>query len=186
MEKAAATAEKIVQESTRASSVVSRVRALFRKDTQVREPADMNRLIQDLVRLLRDEAIRREITIRLDLARDLPRLKMDPIQIQQVLRNLVMNAMEAMDHAALPREINVRSGKHGEGGIQITVEDRGPGVASEIAPRIFEPFFSTKPEGTGMGLAICRSIVEAHDGRLWVENSPQGGAVFQFTVRAQP
>lgn len=186
MEKAAATAEKIVQESTRASSVVRRVRALFRKDTQVREPADMNRLIQDLVRLLRDEAIRREIAIRLDLASDLPRLKMDPIQILQVLRNLLMNAMEAMDQAALPREINVRSGKHGEDGIQITVEDDGPGVASDLAPRIFEPFFSTKPEGTGMGLAICRSIVEAHDGRLWVENSPQGGAVFRFTVRAQP
>ncbi len=186
MEKAAATAEKIVQESTRASSVVSRVRALFRKDTHVREPADINRLIQDLVRLLRDETIRREITIRLDLARDLPRLKMDQIQIQQVLRNLLMNAMEAMDHAALPREIKVRSGKQGEDGIQITVEDGGPGVATDIAPRIFEPFFSTKPEGTGMGLAICRSIVEAHDGRLWVENSLLGGAVFQFTVRAQP
>ena len=186
MEKAAATAEKIVQESTRASSVVSRVRALFRKDTQVREPADMNRLIQDLVRLLRDEAIRREITIRLDLARDLPRLNMDQIQIQQVLRNLVMNAMEAMDQTALPRDINIRSGNHGAGAIQITVEDRGPGVAAEIALRIFEPFFSTKPEGTGMGLAICRSIVEAHDGRLWVEHPPQGGAVFQFTVRAQP
>ncbi len=185
-EKAAATAEKIVRESTRASSVVGRVRALFRKDTQVREPADMNRLIQDLVRVLRDEAIRREITIRLDLAADLSRLKMDQIQIQQVLRNLVMNAMEAMDQAAPPQEIKIRSKNHGEGGIQVAVEDRGPGVSDEIAPRIFEPFFTTKPEGTGMGLAICRSIVEAHDGRLWVENSPRGGAVFQFTLRAQP
>lgn len=186
VEKAVATAEKIVQESTRASSVVSRVRALFRKETQAREPADMNRLIQDLVRVLRDEAIRREITIRLGLAADLPRLEMDQIQIQQVLRNLVMNAMEAMDQVTPPREINIRSGKQGDGGIQVTLEDRGPGVAAEIAPRIFEPFFSTKPEGTGMGLAICRSIVEAHDGRLWAENSPQGGAVFRFTVGAQP
>lgn len=186
MEKAAATAEKIVQESTRASSVVSRVRALFRKDTQVREPADVNRLIQDLVRVLRDEAIRREIAIRLDLARDLPRLKMDQIQIQQVMRNLVMNAMEAMAQAAPPHEISIRSAKLDDGRIQVTVEDRGPGVAIDIAPRIFEPFFTTKPEGTGMGLAICRSIVEAHDGRLWTENSTHGGAVFQFTMRAQP
>lgn len=184
-DKAAATAEKIVQESARASSVVSRVRALFRKDTEVREPADMNRLIQDLVRLLRDEAIRREITIQLDLAADLPRLKMDQIQIQQVMRNLVMNAMEAMAHSAPPREIDIRSLKCDDGRVQVTVEDRGPGVADEIRPRIFEPFFSTKTEGTGMGLAICRSIVEAHDGRLWAENSPHGGAAFQFTVRSQ-
>jgi signal transduction histidine kinase len=177
--------EEIVQESTRASSVVSRVRALFRKDTQAREPADMNRLIRDLVRVLRDEAIRREIAIRLDLAEDLPRLTIDQIQIQQVIRNLVINAMESMVNSAPPREINIRSAKHDHGRILITVEDRGPGVAAEIAPRIFEPFFTTKPEGTGMGLAICRSIVEAHDGRLWAENSALGGAIFQFSVRAQ-
>ncbi len=186
MEKVAVTAEKIVQESTRASSVVSRVRALFRKETQVREPADMNRLIQDLVRVLRDEAIRREMVIRLDLAGDLPWQMMDQIQIQQVMRNLVMNAMEAMAHSAPPHEINIRSAKLDEGRIQITVEDHGPGIAVDIAPRIFEPFFTTKPEGTGMGLAICRSIVEAHDGRMWMENSMHGGAIFQFTMRAQP
>jgi PAS domain S-box-containing protein len=186
MEKAATTAEKIVQESARASSVVSRVRALFRKDNQVRDPEDINRLIQDLVRVLRDEAIRREIAIRLDLARDLPRLKMDQIQIQQVMRNLVMNAMEAMAQTNAPRTLGIRSAKHGDDGILVMVEDGGPGVAVDIAPRIFEPFFTTKPEGTGMGLAICRSIVEAHDGRLWVENSPRGGAIFQFTMRAQP
>jgi PAS domain S-box-containing protein len=184
-EKAAATAEKIVQESTRASSVVSRVCALFRKDTQIREPMDMNRLIQDLVRVLRDEAIRREIVIRLDLARDLPRLKMDQIQIQQVMRNLVMNAMEAMAQTGKPRVLIVHSAKHGDDGILVAVEDSGPGVVADLAPRIFEPFFTTKPEGTGMGLAICRSIVEAHDGRLWTENSAHGGAVFQFTMRAQ-
>jgi two-component system sensor kinase FixL len=110
---------------------------------------------------------------------------MDQIQVQQVLRNLVMNAMEAMVQTSLPREIIIRSGKDKDGRIRVVVEDRGPGVDTEIAPRIFEPFFSTKSEGTGMGLAICRSIVEAHDGRLWTENSPHGGAVFQFTVRAQ-
>jgi signal transduction histidine kinase len=175
-----------VQESARASSVVSRVRALFRKDNQVRDAEDINRLIQDLVRVLRDEAIRREIAIRLDLARDLPQLKMDQIQIQQLMRNLVMNAMEAMAQTNAPRTLVVRSAKHGDDGILVKVEDGGPGVAVDITPRIFEPFFTTKPEGTGMGLAICRSIVEAHDGRLWVENSPRGGAIFQFTLRAQP
>ena len=144
----------------------------------------MNQLIQDLVRVLRDEAIRRETIIRLNLAADLPRIEMDQIQIQQVLRNLVMNAMEAMIQTALPREIIIRSEKNEVGRIRVSVEDRGPGVDTEIARRIFEPFFSTRSEGTGMGLAICRSIVEAHDGRLWTENSPHGGAVFQFTIRA--
>ena len=185
-DKAASTAEKIVQESTRASAVVSRVRSLFRRDTQqVRETADINRLIQDLLRVLRDEAIRREIPIRLVLHADLPKLRMDPIQIQLVLRNLAMNAMEAMAQTAAPRELAIRSAKHGDQEVLVSVEDRGPGIAPEIAQRLFEPFFSTKPEGTGMGLAICRSIIEAHDGRLWAENSPHGGAIFQFTVRAQ-
>ena len=184
-EKATATAEKIVQESTRASAVVSRVRALFRKDPQVRESADLNRLIRELVRVLRDETIRREIAVRLDLAENLPRMTIDPIQIQQLLRNLVMNGMESMEHSAHPRELTIRSATKGSGEVVVAVQDSGPGIAQEIAQRIFEPFFSTKPEGTGMGLAICRSIVEAHDGRLWAENSHGGGAVFQFTLRVQ-
>ena len=92
------------------------------------------------------------------------------MQIQQVLLNLAMNGMDAMMRVARPRELIIRSEKHGEGGILVAVEDHGPGIASEIAARIFEPFFSTKPQGTGMGLAICRSIIEAHDGRIWAEN----------------
>jgi PAS domain S-box-containing protein len=185
IEKAAATAEKIVQESTRASSVVSRVRALFRKGDQVREPADMSRLIHEMARVLREEAIRREVVFRLNVAADLPQLEMDPVQIQQVLRNLMVNGMEAMIETHPPRELTVRAARQGGNVIQVSVEDHGPGLTPEIESRIFEPFFSTKPQGIGMGLAICRSIVEAHDGRLWAENLPQGGAVFRFTIRGQ-
>jgi PAS domain S-box-containing protein len=191
LEKASATAEKIVQESTRASAVVKRVRALFRKEVQVREPTDINRLIRELVRLLRDEAIRREVSIRLQLAEGLPRLEMDPVQIQQVMLNLAINGMDAMTgmdavtQSGAPRELIIRSERHGDAEIAVTVEDRGMGVPEEIAHRIFDPFFSTKPQGTGMGLAICRSIVEAHDGKLQVESAAHGGAVFRFTVRAQ-
>ena len=185
LEKASATAEKIVQESTRASVVVSRVRALFRKEAQVREATNMNQLIQDLVRLLRDEAIRRDVSIRLELARDLPQLEMDPVQIQQVLLNLAMNGMDAMIQVARPRELIIRSSKHGDGEILVAVEDHGSGIAPAVAERMFEPFFSTKPHGTGMGLAICRSIIEVHDGKLWAENSSRGGAILKFTVRAQ-
>jgi PAS domain S-box-containing protein len=185
LEKASATAEKIVQESTRASVVVSRVRALFRKEAQLRELTSINGLIQELARLMRDEAIRRDVSIRLELGNDLPQLEMDPVQIQQVILNLAINGMDAMMQVARPRELIIRTEKSGDGGILVAVKDHGSGIASEIAARMFEPFFSTKPQGTGMGLAICRSIIEAHDGRLWAENSLQGGAVLQFTLRAQ-
>ena len=185
LEKVSATAEKIIQESTRASIVVSRVRALFRKEAQVRELTSMNQLIQELARLMRDEAIRRAVSIRLELANDLPQLEMDPVQIQQVIVNLAMNGMDAMMQVASPRVLIVRTEKYCDGGILVAVEDHGSGIASEIATRMFEPFFSTKPQGTGMGLAICRSIIEAHDGRLWAENSVRGGAILQFTLRAQ-
>jgi PAS domain S-box-containing protein len=185
IEKASATAEKIVQESTRAGVVVSRVRALFRKEAQVRELTSMNRLIQEMARLMRDEAIRRDVFIRLELANDLPQLEMDPVQIQQVILNLAMNGMDAMMQVARPRELIIQTKKYSDGGILIAVKDHGSGIASEIAARMFEPFFSTKPQGTGMGLAICRSIIEAHDGRLWAENSVRGGAILQFTLRAQ-
>lgn len=185
VEKASITADKIVQESTRASAVVSRVRALFRKEQQVRELTDVNRLILDFSRLLRDEAIRRDIAIRLVLADELPRLEMDPVQIQQVLLNLATNGMDAMMRSTGARELTIRSERHGENEVLIAVEDHGPGIKAEVVQKIFEPFFSTKQHGTGMGLAICRSIVEAHDGRLWVDHAPEGGAIFRFTVRAQ-
>jgi PAS domain S-box-containing protein len=185
LEKASSTAEKIVQESTRASAVVKRVRALFRKEAVLREPTDMNRLIRDLARLLREESIRRDMSIKLALAQDLPAIEVDPVQIQQVLLNLAVNGMDAMIRGTAPRQLTIRSEKQGDGVVRISVEDRGPGIAPEIAGRLFEPFFSTKPEGVGMGLAICRSIVEAHDGQLTAANSQNGGAIFQFTLRAQ-
>ncbi len=185
IEKASASADKIVRESTRASAVVSRVRALFRKEVLVREPVDINSLIRELTRLLRDEAIRRDVSLRLVLAEDLPHPEADPVQIRQVLLNLAMNGMDAMAQSPAQRELVILSEWHGEREILVTVEDRGPGIPEGMEARVFEPFFTTKPEGTGMGLAICRSIVEQHDGRLWVSKSERGGAAFHFTVRTQ-
>lgn len=185
LERASATADKIVLESTRASAVVSRVRALFRKEAQICEPLDMNELIRDLARLLRDECARNGVSIRLALAKDLPRLELDPVQIQQVLLNLATNGIEAMRQAPTPRELTIRSERKSDAEIMITVEDQGAGISDENAARVFDPFFTTKPEGIGMGLAICRSIVETHDGRLWAENLSHGGAAFHFTVRTQ-
>ena len=185
IEKASATAEKIVQESTRASAVVSRVRALFRKEAQVRQRTNLSRLIEDLSRLLREEAIRRGVAIRVIRSEGLRELPLDSVQIQQVLLNLAMNGMDAMAGRPGPRELTIRAWMRDEDEVQVAIMDTGTGVPAEVAGRIFEPFFSTKPHGIGMGLAICRSIVEAHDGRLWTENPPGGGAVFQFTLRAQ-
>jgi len=183
IEKATATADKIVQESTRAGAVVARVRALFAKEATIRESTDLNSLILDLVRLLRDEAIRRDTFIKLALAEDLPHVDLDPVQIQQVLLNLVTNGMDAMEDTNGPQLLTNRSEMQAENEIRITVEDHGPGLTPEAAVRLFEPFFSTKPQGTGMGLAICRSIVEAHDGRIWAEESMGGGTMLHFTIR---
>jgi hypothetical protein len=183
--KASATAEKIVQESTRASAVVSRVRALFRKDARADEVTDINGLIRSAARLLRDEAIRRDVSIQLMLADELPKLNVDSVQIQQVLLNLAMNGMEAMAGISTKRELTIRSLRKTGDEVLIAVEDHGSGVPEELRERIFEPFFTTNPKGTGMGLAICRSIIELHDGRLWAENAVGGGAIFSFTVRTQ-
>jgi hypothetical protein len=185
LEKATATADKIVQESTRAGAVVARVRALFRKEATTRESTDLNSLIVDLVRLLRDETIRHNTSVKLVLAEGLPRVELDPVQIQQVVLNLITNGMDAMEETSQPHELIIRSKRHAENEIEVTVEDRGPGLAPEEYMRIFEPFYTTKPQGTGIGLAICRSIVEAHDGRIWATESAGCGAIFHFTIRVQ-
>ncbi len=182
LERAASTAEKIVHESTRASAVVKRVRALFRKEGTERQSINLNQLARELARLLRDELIRREITIRMLLDLNLPEIEADPVQVQQVLLNLATNAMDAMMTVAGARELTIRSERLGADEIAITIDDNGPGVSAEIVNRIFEPFFSTKEQGTGMGLAICRSIIEAHDGRIWAENLNPVGARFKFTL----
>ena len=182
VEKASATADRIVQESTRASSVVARVRALFRNDAPMRHPTDINRLVLDLVQLLRDDAARQNTVIRLSLSDHLPAPKTDPVQIQQVLLNLAHNALDAMETAAGIRELTLRTQSNSATHVRVTVEDRGAGIASGTASSIFEPFFTTKPLGMGMGLAICRSIIESHDGRIWAEPVKPNGTAFHFTL----
>lgn len=185
IERAASTAEKIVQESTRAGAVVARVRALFNKDEPIREFTNINLSILELVRLLRDDAIRRKITISVDLADDLPLIELDAIQIQQVLFNLAMNGMDAMIDTVEPRELTIRSIKHDICGVEIIVEDRGTGLTPEASTRMFDPFFTTKVHGTGMGLSICRSVIESHDGRIWATDLAGKGTRFHFTLRGQ-
>jgi signal transduction histidine kinase len=182
LDRAFSTAQKIVQESKRASDVVARVRALFRKEIDSRGSVDINRLIQDLVRLLHDDAIRRRVSIHIDLDPALPRVTVDPVQIQQVLLNLAINGMDAMRAQETQRDLAIKSRLNDQDQVQIQVTDCGSGLSPEIAEKIFDPFFTTKPEGIGMGLAISRTIIEAHDGRIWMNSEPPGGTSFNFTI----
>jgi PAS domain S-box-containing protein len=186
VERASTTAERIVQESRRASDVVARVRALFRKEIDSRGSVDLNRLIQELVRLLHDDAIRREVALHVDLDPDLPEATVDPVQIQQVLLNLATNGMDAMASQPGRRELAICSRRSGDAEIEIRVSDSGIGVRPEIAASIFDPFFTTKQHGIGMGLSISRTIIEAHDGRLWATPVADGGSCFHFTVPVRP
>jgi PAS domain S-box-containing protein len=182
LDRASSTAQKIVQESKRASDVVARVRALFRKEIDSRGSVDLNRLIQDLVRLLHDDGIRRRISIHVDLDADLPRVTVDPVQIQQVLLNLATNGMDAMMAQETNKDLVICSRRNSAGEIQISVQDCGSGLSPEITGKIFDPFFTTKAEGIGMGLAISRTIIEAHDGRIWIDPETSGGTSFHFTI----
>jgi len=180
--RAFAAAERIIREGTRASAVLSRVRSLFSKSDYIRKSTDLNRLIVDLARLLRDDAIHRGVSIELKLDENLPNLKLDPVQIQQVLFNLVINGMESMAEVEMPRVLQISSAFNGRDAVTVAVEDLGQGISEPDPEKLFEPFYTTKPEGTGMGLAICRSIIETHEGRIWAARSERG-AVFQFVLK---
>jgi len=171
----------IVNDGTRASAVISRIRALLQKSAPERVAVDINQIIQEVTLLLRRELTRNLVSLRTDRGTDLPLVSCDRVQLQQVLINLVMNGIEAMRMASdRPRELIIKSARHPDG-VLVQVQDSGTGFNSEHADRIFEPFFTTKPDGTGMGLSISRSIVESHGGRLWAESS-SNGALFQVTL----
>jgi len=182
VERARRTTESIIQDGTRAGAVLGRIRSLFKKESLAQDWLDMNEVIGELIVFLRDEAIRRGISVRAELARDLPRVRGDRVQLQQVVLNLLMNGMDAMNgFAGRAKELVIGSRLHDSRSILVSVEDSGVGLRPETEERIFEPFFTTKPQGIGMGLSISRSIVESHRGHLWAEPG-RSGALFQFTI----
>jgi len=183
LEEARRAAARIVMDGTRAGAVMSRIRSLFRKQTLSRDWFDINEAIQELVALTRHEISRHQLSIRMDLSSELPRVKGDRVQVQQVLLNLIMNAIDAMRAVeGQSREIVVRSQIEGTTGVRVSVEDCGAGFSPGVIEKMFDPFFTTKAQGTGMGLSISRSIVESHHGHLWATPRPPGGAIFSFTV----
>ncbi len=181
LDRAQTTVERIIRDANAAADVVSRIRALFQQAVAPRDRASIEDLIADVGRLLADPA-RPLVPVEADMAADLPAIPFDVVQIQQVLVNLMRNAVEAMDgHTVKPR-LKVRAVREGDF-VRVEVSDNGPGIPQP--EKIFDAFFTTKRSGMGMGLAICRSIVESHGGRLWVERNDAGGATFAFTLPIQ-
>jgi C4-dicarboxylate-specific signal transduction histidine kinase len=173
-------AARVVKDVMRSSDIISRIGLLFKKGASQRELLDVNEIIQEMIVLLRNEASRYSIAIRSELADDLPKAMADRVQLQQVLMNLMLNGIEAMKDLGPPGALTISSRRE-SGQLVISVSDTGVGLAPEQSDQIFNAFFTTKPQGTGMGLTISRSIVESHGGRLSVTTSGSG-ATFQFTL----
>ncbi len=178
-ERAQKTVERIIRDANSAAGVVSRIRALFSQAAATRNPAAFGSAITDARNLMAEEAARRRIRLDIDVESVLPPVAFDRVQVQQVLINLIRNGMDAMESTADDRVLGLRVRRMGDV-IQTEISDRGPGIA--FPDKIFEPFFTTKENGMGMGLAICRSIVESHGGRLWAEKNEPQGATFIFTL----
>ncbi|MBN3765244.1 MASE4 domain-containing protein [Burkholderia sp. Ac-20365] len=176
--------KQIEADGRRADAVVERVRVMFRKKELNRVAFELNSLVPETVALVRGDLQRHGITVRLDLNERLPQVTGDPIQLQQVLLNLITNAIDSMANRDEPRILEIKSGIHENGHVKILVADTGTGVESHDASRIFDPLFTRKPHGMGMGLSICRSIIEAHNGKIWFSENQPRGTVFQFVVVA--
>ena len=182
VEEARAAAIRIVKDSTRAAEIISRVRLLFKKGTPQRELVDVNEVVREMIVLLRGEASRHNILVGTELAADLPQIVGDRVQLQQVLMNLMLNGIEAMKDVDGKRELVIKSQRAENEEVLVSVSDTGVGLPVQQADQIFKAFFTTKPQGTGMGLSISHSIIESHGGRLWAgENAPRG-ASFYFTL----
>jgi PAS domain S-box-containing protein len=174
---------RIVRDGTRATEIIDRLRSLYKKSSPQRELVAVNEVVREMFALLRGEANRYSIVTRAELAPDLPRITADRVQLQQVFMNLMLNAIEAMKDTG--GELTIKTELGQEGPLLISISDTGVGLPAENADEIFNAFFTTKPEGSGMGLAISRSIVESHGGRLWATPSDGRGATFQFTLPQQ-
>jgi PAS domain S-box-containing protein len=183
LDKARAAASRMIQAATQASEIVQRLRALFKKTTSITASVDMNAVIEDTISLVHHETERNKIFLRTELDPGVPAVSGDRVQLQQVILNLAMNGIEAIsDLDTEPRRLMIRSALSNTRELLVSVEDTGLGIEEEHADRLFAPFFTTKPEGIGMGLPICRSIIEAHGGRLWVDKKEPRGAAFRFTL----
>jgi PAS domain S-box-containing protein len=183
LEEARRSASRVIAEGHRASEIIGRIRALAKKAPPRKDWLDVNETIHEVIALAHSEVQRNGIALETQLSEDVPVILADRIQLQQVVLNLMMNAIEAMSGAGEgPRELLVRSGTDESQGVLVSVQDSGPGFDPKSLDHLFDAFYTTKPQGLGMGLAISRSLIEAHGGRLWATANAPHGAVFQFTL----
>jgi PAS domain S-box-containing protein len=175
-------ASRVVKDTTRAAEIIDRVRSLYRRDTPQRELVDLNEIVREMILLLHDEANRYSIPIRRELTPSLPKVMADRVQLQQVLMNLMLNGIEAMKDTG--GELTVTSKSTEDGQLMVSISDSGIGLPQN-PDRIFAAFFTTKSQGTGMGLSISRTIVESHSGRLWASANTGRGATFHFSLPTQ-
>ena len=175
----------VVREGIRAGEIIARVRAMTRKSAAQRESLDVNDLLRDVVALARAQALASRVAVKMELSPTVPRVLGDRVQVQQVALNLIVNGIEAIGRTVDgPRDLVIRSATDGPRHVVVSVADSGAGLESTAAERLFEPFFTTTPRGMGMGLAVSRSIVESHGGRIWATGTSPRGALFLFTLPA--
>ena len=170
----------MINDATRAADVIDRVRSLYRRDTSDRERLDVNEIIREMIILLHDNADRNSISIRTELDSELPLITADRVQLQQVLMNLILNGIEAIKDEK--GELTVSSKRTADSQLLVSVRDSGIGLPAGEVDRIFDAFFTTKEQGTGMGLSISRRIIESHGGSLWASANAERGTTFQFTL----
>jgi C4-dicarboxylate-specific signal transduction histidine kinase len=177
----------IVKDANRAGDVVGRIRDIVKKAPSRKEWVDMNEAIREVIELTRGEAAKQGASVQMALGEGLPFIEGDRVQLQQVVLNLVVNAVQAMGAAeGGPRELVITTARTEPNGALVAVKDSGPGVTPANLEQLFTPFYTTKPDGLGMGLSICRSIIEAHGGRLWMTPNQPRGAIFHFTMPSRP
>jgi signal transduction histidine kinase len=184
LDKAKAALKRIAADGHRAGAVIGGIRAIFKKDVRNRTSVDVNDLIGEALALVRGDLQKHRVLVRAEPNEQLPQVMGDRVQLQQVLLNLITNAIDSMAAKDEPRILCVKSDVRADGGVKVSVADTGTGIGSHDIDRIFDPLFTKKSDGMGMGLSICRSIIEAHNGRIWVAPNKPEGAVFQFVLLA--
>ena len=178
--------DRIVRDGVRAGAVVQRIRSLSKKASPHDDRVDINAAAREVIELTRSETMKNGVSVRTELTEGLPLIRGDRVQLQQVIVNLILNAVEAMSGMKEgTRELLITTGRSDSGEILVLVGDSGPGLPPAVQDNLFKAFYTTKPSGLGLGLSICRSIVEGHGGRLWASANAPRGAVFQFTLPVQ-
>ena len=175
----------VLKDIDRAGAIIENIRDQIKRPAPRRSNFDLNSAIMGMIALARNDMTTTGVSVHTRLAEELPPVEGDRVQLQQVVLNLILNAVEAMNSLDGRREISISTEQNQAHELLVAVRDSGPGIDPEYIDRVFEPFYTTKTSGMGLGLSICRSIIDAHGGRLWVDANDLGGTIFQFTLPAE-